>query len=89
MEIDDRTDVLERRTLAQGKTPEEWAVEVSQPIAGVWRTMFYVGSQGFTLANTQDKDEAEEHCMFIGRMFVRALENIGVKNQGDDKWMGS
>lgn len=78
MAIDPRTDVVERRVLAKGATPEEWAVEVAQPLPDVWTTTFYVGVQSFRLADSQDTDgaigkEAEEHCMFIGRMFVKAL----------------
>jgi len=75
MSIDARRDVLVRRILAQGATPEEWAVEVAQPVEGVWTTMFYVGVRGFKIAGDRG-NEGEEHCTFIGRMFVRALQAI-------------
>jgi hypothetical protein len=75
MSIDARRDVLERRILAQGTTPEEWAVEVAQPVEGVWTTMFYVGVRGFKIAGDRG-NEGEGHCMFIGRMFVRALRAL-------------
>lgn len=74
--IDARLDVLDRRILAQGATAEEWAIEVAQPVEGVWTTTFYVGAQSFRLAdhtNSEQTTYAEEHCMFIGRMFVKAL----------------
>ena len=76
--IDARYDVIDRRVLAQGATPEQWAVEVAQPIEGAWTTTFYVGAQGFRLADSQDTDSAtderaEQHCAFIGEMFVKAL----------------
>jgi hypothetical protein len=76
--IDARYDVLDRRVLAQGKTHEEWAVEVIQPVEGVWRAMFYCGCQGFTLAHCQDEDDkyAEQHVMFIARQFVKALQTM-------------
>jgi hypothetical protein len=70
-----RYDADERRVLAQGSTPEEWAVEVSR-LGDTWITMFYVGAQGFRLARAEAprKDGGEEHCMAIGRFFVQALE---------------
>lgn len=76
--IDARRDVLTRRILVQGATPEQWAVEVAQPIEGAWTTTFYVGAQGFRLADSQDTDSAtgeraEQHCTFIGEMFAKAL----------------
>ena len=87
--IDARRDVLTRRILAQGATPEEWGVEVAQPVEGVWTTTFYVGAQGFRLAENSSNerkvfsggrgasqstpDGAEQHCQFIGEMFVKAL----------------
>lgn len=74
--IDARRDVLERRVLAQGETAEQWAVEVAQPVANVWTTTFYVGVQSFRLAEAEDSAEAEQHCMFIGRMFVAALHAL-------------
>ena len=90
--IDARLDVLERRILAQGATAEEWAVEVAKPVEGVWTTTFYVGVQSFRLAedNSNERkifsggrgasqsspDGAEQHCMFIGRMFVKALQAL-------------
>lgn len=98
MAIDPRIDVVERRVLAQGKTPEEWAVEVTQPVDGVWTTTFYVGVQAFRLAQTNSNEHetfsggrgasqftpsgAEEHCMFIGRMFVKALRAFVEAEQG-------
>ena len=75
MSIDVRTDVVTRRILAQGPTPEEWAVEVAQPVEGVWTTTFYVGVQSFRLADGDDA-EAEQYCTFIGTMFVKALHGF-------------
>lgn len=75
MAVDLRLDVVERRILAQGETAEKWAVEVSQPAEGIWTATFYVGVQGFRLADS-DAEHAEEHCMFIGQMFVKALESL-------------
>ena len=75
MSIDARRDVLDRRTLAHGARPDEWAVEVAQPVENAWTTTLYVGVQGFQLACGQDR-EGEQHCMFIGRTFVKALEAL-------------
>lgn len=74
--VNARLDVVERRILAQGKTPEEWAVEVTQPVGGVWTTFFYVGAQGFRLAHGDKGEESERDCMFIGQMFVKALQSF-------------
>jgi hypothetical protein len=73
--IDARLDVIERRVLALGATAEEWAIEVAQPVENVWTTTFYVGVQGFQIAVGQDH-EGEQHCMFIGRMFVKAIRAL-------------
>lgn len=71
--IDARRDVAERRILSHGATPEQWAVEVAQPVEGVWTTTLYVGVQGFQITNDRGED-AERHCTSMGRMFVKALE---------------
>lgn len=70
--IDARLDVVERRILAQGATAKEWAVEVTQPVQGVWTATFYLGVRSFQLAESDDAT-AEQHCMFIGTQFVKAL----------------
>ena len=77
--VDDRFGVLERRVLAQGPTVRDWAVEVAQPIGGVWIATLYVGAQSFRIAEGSDP-QAEAHCMFVGEMFVKALRSlIGVE----------
>src|SRR5271157_4852470 len=70
--IDARRDVIERRVLAQGTTPEEWAVEVAHLVEGVWSTTVYIDARGFQIANGDDED-AERHCTFMGEQFVKAL----------------
>jgi hypothetical protein len=70
--IDARLDVFERRILAHGTTPEEWAVEVAQTIPNLWVTTFHSGSRSFQLAEGEH-EEGEQHCMFVGRMFAKVV----------------
>jgi hypothetical protein len=86
--IDDRRDVLVRRILAQGRTPEEWAVEVAQPVQDVWTTYLYVGVRGFRLAYAEADNEGETHCMFIGQAFVKALEQLREPDQRAHREVG-
>lgn len=71
--IDARRDVIERRVLAHGETVAQWAIEVTNPVDRVWTASLYVGVQSFQFAVGQDS-EGEQHCMLVGRMFVKALK---------------
>lgn len=73
MSVDARYDVKRRDVLAQGETAEQWAIEVTNTSEDYWTTTFYVGVQGFRLAEG-DASEGEEHCRFIGQMFANALQ---------------
>lgn len=92
-EKDARRDVLVRRIVAQGVTPEHWAVEVVQPVKGVWKTWFYSVSQSFLIAEGYEDDfGAEERCMFFAEMFTKALKNAGLEGTlfalGGAVWSG-
>ena len=53
-----------------------WSVEVEKLGTRAYRTMFAVGEQGFQIAYSDDCDppgEAKQHCVFIQRMFLKAL----------------
>ena len=60
-------------------TPEVdgWAVNVIES-EGVCRTVFSVGVQHFTLADSDSSDHGREHCEFIKAMFLKALATLGV-----------
>lgn len=57
----------------------EWGVEVERLGVRTYRTEFYVGPQGFTLAYAENDKDAKIHCEFIKRMFLIALANLGIK----------
>jgi hypothetical protein len=60
-----------------------WSVVVEKLAPRSYRTMFYVGVQGFRLAQADDAEdedaEAEEHCIGMKQMFLRALDKLGVE----------
>lgn len=55
-----------------------WSVKVTRS-GKTYRTVFNVEQQSFTLAYSDDPDEAKVHCQFIGAMFCEALAKLGLK----------
>ena len=69
------------KALEQKKT---WAVYVDSFTYGrhtTYKTFFRVGVQYFILAKTDDPDEGKQHCQNIAKMFLIALNNIGVQTE--------
>ncbi len=64
-------------------TPEVdgWAVNVIRHPSGLFRTVFSVGVQHFTIAESFHADEAELHCEGMKRMFLGAIAKL-VKIEG-------
>jgi hypothetical protein len=54
-----------------------WSCDVVELTPTHWRTVFTVGVQSFTLADTYDGDEGRQHCEFIRTMFLGALHAAG------------
>jgi hypothetical protein len=71
----DRRSGANAHVLVSGENPE-WSVVVEKLGRKSYRTNLYVEQQGFTIARCEDEDEAEQHCTFIGRMFVLALGKL-------------
>jgi hypothetical protein len=64
--------------LGRMSDPPTWFVKVTRS-GKTYRTVFTVEQQSFTLARSDDPDEAKVHCEFIGAMFCAALAKLGLK----------
>lgn len=54
-----------------------WSCDVVEITPSHWRTVFKVGVQSFTLADTYDGQEGRQHCEFIRAMFLTAITAAG------------
>jgi hypothetical protein len=64
-----------------GSHQNTWAIRIREPAAGSWNFTWRVNSQYFTIAADRDnvgEAEAMQQCVFMARMFVKALRSIGV-----------